>query len=321
MMKRYLNYLESMSEKYILSHGLGDWYDLGPKFPGEAQLTPRALTATSVFFYDAKLLAEMAGLIGENEDATLFRNLSEEIRKSFNKEFFNPQTKVYSTGSQTAYSMPLFFGMVDDSLRNKVTANLVGSIRENKNALTAGDVGYRYLLRVLEQEGYSQLIFDMNSRTGVPGYGYQLSKGATSLTESWAGLRNVSNNHMMLGHLMEWFFSGIGGIRQMKESYAFDHILIAPEIVGDITWADAVIESVHGEISSSWKITGNVFSLTVRIPANCRATIELPQIDPDKINENGIPVRTCENIKVLRSSGSRTFLETGSGEYNFTCQL
>src|SRR5665647_2255314 len=61
MMKRYLNYLESLAEYYILSHGLGDWYDLGPKFPGEAQLTPRALTATSVFFYDAKLLAEMAG--------------------------------------------------------------------------------------------------------------------------------------------------------------------------------------------------------------------------------------------------------------------
>ena len=321
MMKRYLNYLESMSENYILSHGLGDWYDLGPKFPGEAQLTPRALTATSVFFYDAKLLAEMAGLIGENEDAALFRNLSEEIRKAFNKEFFNPQTKVYSTGSQTAYSMPLFFGMVDDSLRNKVTANLVNSIKENKNALTAGDIGYRYLLRVLEQEGYSQLIFDMNSRTDVPGYGYQLSKGATSLTESWAGLRNVSNNHMMLGHLMEWFFSGIGGIRQMTESNAFDHILIAPEIVGDITWADAVIESVHGEISSSWKITGNNFSLTVSIPANCRATIELPQTDPDKIIENGIPVKTSENVKVIRSVGSRTLLETGSGEYNFICHL
>jgi alpha-L-rhamnosidase len=321
MMKRYLNYLESMSEYYILTHGLGDWYDLGPKFPGEAQLTPRALTATSVFFYDAKLLAEMAGLIGEKEDSIAFKNLSEEIRKAFNKEFFNPQTNVYSTGSQTAYSMPLFFGITDDSIRNKVTANLVSSIKENKNALTAGDVGYRYLLRVLEQEGYSQLIFDMNSRTDVPGYGYQLSKGATSLTESWAGLRNVSNNHMMLGHLMEWFFSGIAGIRQMKESIAFDHILIAPEIVGDITWADAAIESVHGEISSSWKIIDNDFSLTVRIPANCKATVELPQSDPDKISENGIPVRSSQNIRTGKISNGRIQLEVGSGEYNFTCPL
>ena len=85
------------------------------------------------------------------------------------------------------------------------------------NALTAGDIGYRYLLRVLEQEGQSQLIYEMNSKTDVPGYGYQLSKGATSLTESWAALKYVSNNHMMLGHLMEWFYSGIGGIRQTSD--------------------------------------------------------------------------------------------------------
>ena len=143
-----------------------------------------------------------------------YNNLAEEIRKAFNTKFFNPVTKVYSTGSQTAYSMPLFFGMVDDSIRNDVVKNLIKSINDNNKALTAGDVGYRYLLRALEQEGQSQLIFEMNSKTDVPGYGYQLSKGATSLTESWAALKYVSNNHMMLGHLMEWFYSGIGGIRQ-----------------------------------------------------------------------------------------------------------
>ena len=37
--------------------------------PGEAQLTPKAVTATSIYFYDAKLLGEMAALIGEKEDA------------------------------------------------------------------------------------------------------------------------------------------------------------------------------------------------------------------------------------------------------------
>ena len=46
-------------------------------------------------------------------------------------------------------------------------------------SLTAGDIGYRYLLRALEQEGQSQLIYEMNSKTDVPGYGYQHSKGAT----------------------------------------------------------------------------------------------------------------------------------------------
>ena len=210
----------------ILSHGLGDWYDLGPKFPGEAQLTPKAVTATSIYFYDAKLLGKMAGLIGEKEDACYFGKLAEEIRKAFNTKFFNPVTKVYSTGSQTAYSMPLFFGMVDDNCKNDVLKNLIKSINDNNKALTAGDIGYRYLLRTLEEAGQSQLIFEMNSKTDVPGYGYQLSKGATSLTESWAALKYVSNNHMMLGHLMEWFYSGIGGIRQAPGSESYDKIII-----------------------------------------------------------------------------------------------
>ena len=321
MMKRYLQYLESMSERNILSHGLGDWYDLGPKFPGEAQLTPKAVTATSIYYYDAKLLSEMALLIGENDDAISFKNKAEEIRQAFNNEFFNAETKIYSTGSQTAYAMPLFYKMVDDSIRKDVVVNLVNSIKENNKALTAGDIGYRYLIRVLEQEGYSRLIFEMNSKRDVPGYGYQLSKGATALTESWAGLRDVSNNHMMLGHLMEWFFSGIGGIRQVEGSKAYDHILIVPEIVGDITWAEASFHSVHGEIRSSWEISDNSFSLTVNIPANCEATIAIPQADPDKISENGVQVKTSESVRVEMISNGRTLLKTGSGEYSFKCQL
>jgi alpha-L-rhamnosidase len=321
MMRKYLEYLGSMAEDNILSHGLGDWYDLGPKFPGEAQLTPKSVTATSIYFYDIKLLAGMAELIGENEDAISYRNLAEEIRQAFNNKFFNPGSKVYSTGSQTAYAMPLFFGMVDDTLKKAVVTNLVNSINQNKKALTAGDIGYRYLLRVLEQEGYSQLIFDMNSKKDVPGYGYQLSKGATSLTESWAGLRDVSNNHMMLGHLMEWFFSGIGGIRQMQGSKAYDHILISPEIVGDITWAETSFQSVHGEISSSWEISDNNFTLKVRIPSNSRATIEIPQADPDKISENGIPVKSSENIVVKKGICGKTLIETSSGEYIYRCPL
>jgi hypothetical protein len=161
----------------------------------------------------------------------------------------------------------------------------------------------------------------MNSRTDVPGYGYQLSKGATSLTESWAGLRDVSNNHMMLGHLMEWFFSGIGGIRQMPGSISFNQILIAPEIIGDITWAETSIQTVHGKISSFWKVSGNDFSLKIKIPANCRATIEMPQIDPEKIRENGIPVNSSENIRIEEISNGRLRLEVSSGEYYFTCPL
>jgi len=317
MMKRYMDYLGTMSQDNILSHGLGDWYDLGPNHPGVAQLTPISVTATSIYFYDAILVATMASLTGENEGAVKYAALAEEIRKSFNAKFLDPLTKVYSTGSQTSSSMPLFFGMVDDSLKQRVADNLVKSIIENKKALTAGDVGYRYLLRALEQEGQSQLIYEMNSKTDVPGYGYQLSKGATALTESWAGLVNVSNNHMMLGHLMEWFYSGLAGIQQATGSKGYEHIIIRPGVVGDITWVEAYYRSIKGEIGSSWKRENGNFSLDVIIPANCTATIVFPEPDPDKILEGDSALKASGSVRNIHIEEGNTYFDIASGKYNF----
>ncbi|HEX2977223.1 MAG TPA: family 78 glycoside hydrolase catalytic domain, partial [Bacteroidales bacterium] len=321
MMQKYISYLNILAPHGILIHGLGDWYDLGPEFPGVAQLTPKSLTATSIYYYDVSLMAKMASLLGQESDSYHYRDLAENIRFAFNKEFFNRDTKVYSTGSQTSYSMPLFFGMVEDSVRSEVVSNLVKSIRAGNNALTAGDVGYRYLLRVLEQEGQSQLIYEMNSRTDVPGYGYQLSKGATALTESWAGLTEVSNNHMMLGHLMEWFYSGPGGIRQADGSKAYDRIIISPEPVGDITWAVTSFNTVHGKIGCSWKIEGGKISLRTDIPVGCKATVMIPFSKKDFIDEGGKPITGLAYVSGVRSSGDKTILEIPSGHYTFTSQI
>ena len=321
MMKRYLKYLSEKSDRYILSHGLGDWYDLGPEFPGEAQLTPKALTATSIFFYDAKLLGEMATLIGEKDDASYFINMAEEIRKAFNAKFFNPVTKVYSTGSQTSYSMPLFFGMVDANFKTDVVKNLIKSINNNEKALTAGDIGYRYLLRTLEEAGQSQIIFDMNSKTDVPGYGYQLSKGATSLTESWAALKYVSNNHMMLGHLMEWFYSGIGGIRQAPGTASYRKIIIYPEAVGNLTWAETTYKTILGDITCNWKIEKNNILMNIKIPVNCSAIVSIPQTNPQYIFENEILINQSKLVKIREVSSFRTLCEIPSGEYNFRAHL
>ena len=317
MMKKYVNYLSGMADKNILSHGLGDWFDLGPRTPGEAQLTPKKLTATSIYFYDIILLSRMAELTGEKADAEYYSKLGEEVRSAFNNEFLNLKTKVYSTGSQTSYSMPLYFGMADDSIRGEVVSNLVKSVIENNKALTAGDIGYRYLLRVLENEGQSQLIFDMNSKRDVPGYGFQLSKGATALTESWAALKYVSNNHLMLGHLMEWFYSGLGGIRQAEGSVAYEKIIIAPEITGDITHAEATVNTINGKIVSSWSIENNTLKMKVRIPVSCKAEIEIPQSSPTEITESGLLLIDSKDIVKFGTKGDKTICEISSGEYIF----
>ena len=276
MMTRYVDYLHSKSKNNILYHGLGDWYDLGPKHPGEAQLTPKALTATSIYYYDLMLVSKVAELLYKDSDIKKYGDLANEVREAFQKKFYNSETGSCSSGSQTSYAMSLYTGILPEQDSEKVFNNLVDSLEQHDYALTSGDIGYHFLVRVLSENGRSDILYKINNRSDSPGYGYQLKKGATSLTESWSALSNVSNNHMMLGHLMEWFYSGLGGIYQADNSIAYGNIIIAPKPVGDIKWSKCSYNSPQGVIATEWELAENTFSLTIEVPKTSSAKIILP---------------------------------------------
>ena len=313
MIQKYVAYLKSKSTNNIVSHGLGDWYDYGPKEPGEAQLTPKALTATAIYYYDVLLLQKMASLLNKKEDELMYKQSERKIKIAFNNTFFNSSTKVYSTGSQTAMAMPLCFGLVEEADRKKVLQNLVDTINKNNKALTAGDVGFHFLVQALDEGGASQLLFDMNNRNDVAGYGYQLANGATALTESWAALEEVSNNHLMLGHIMEWFYSGLAGIDQEKNSIAFNHIKIRPQPVGDISSAAGNFNSPYGWIRTDWKKENKIFLLRIEIPVNTTANVYLPVTIDSSIYLNG--EKLSSNQIKIKDNG--VLVEVGSGKYNF----
>ena len=155
----------------------------------------------------------------------------------------------------------------------------------------------------------------MNNRSDRPGYGYQLKKRATSLTESWAALTNVSNNHMMLGHLMEWFYTGLGGIYQDDNSVAYEKIIIAPKPVGGIRWVKCSFNSPKGIISSKWKIEGDTFNLKVEVPENTVANIILPNTTLSQVVENGKPI--SGNFENAKEKDGNVVVEVGFGNYEF----
>ncbi len=312
MMKRYVDYLDSMSKEHILDYGLGDWFDLGPGNPGYAQLTPIPLTATAIYYYDLALITKMARMLGHDSDYKKYDALSREVRAAFLAKFYNPDTGICATGSQTAYAMSLYTGLIPEKDQEKVLGNLLDVIRNNDYALTSGDIGYHFLVRVLSENGKSDTLYRMNRRSDRPGYGYQLEKGATSLTESWAALPTVSNNHMMLGHLMEWFYSGLGGIYQAENSIAYSDIIIAPKPVADISWVKCTYNSVKGEIISEWKTENGTFSLDITVPENASAKIMMPE---------GFTLSSCESAETGpvasdRTKSGRTAINVQPGKYS-----
>jgi alpha-L-rhamnosidase len=310
MMKKYLGYLQSKDSSRILKQGLGDWYDLGPNRPGVSQLTPSGLTATATYYYATDILRQVAQLLKKNEDAASYKKLAVEIKQSFNKVFFNPSTKQYGSGSQSSNAMALYMGLVDDVNKEAVLNNLITDIKSRNNALTAGDIGYRYVLKVLSDADRGDIIFDMNNRNDVPGYGYQLAHDATALTESWQALPNVSNNHFMLGHIMEWFYEGLAGINQEQGSVGYKTIAIKPQPIGDVKFANAYYQSPYGMIGSDWKKQDDLFQLNVMVPANTTANIYLPATNKSIILQDG------KKVVPLYKFG-KAIIKIGSGNYKF----
>ena len=315
-MKRYVEYLVCKSKDGIVDYGLGDWYDIGPQSPGQAQLTPKALTATAFLWQDADILSKTAYILGRKDDVVKYGELAKHTKESFNNKFFDPVTANYSSGSQCANAIPLVMGLVPEEKRSAVLENLVKDVQTK--GLTAGDVGYRYLLRALADGGRSDVVFALNNQSDKLGYGMQLVKGATSLTEAWDAGHGSSQNHFMLGQINEWFFRNLAGIQIDPEKPGFAHIVIHPTPEGKLTWAGADYDSIHGRISSWWKRSGNEFTLDVSIPPGCTASVFLPTNDAKSIKE-GVTLQNEFQLKERISPGGICSIEIPSGTYHFTC--
>ena len=282
-MKRYIGYLLGRAESGILDYGLGDWFDMGPERPGKAQLTSVALSATAMFYYELTTMQQIALHLGHDADANEFAKTAADVKRAFNRRFATGDERVYENGSQTGLAMALYMDLVTDNTRQQALDALVRDIESRGYALTAGDVGFRYVVQALQQNGRSDIVYLMNHNDSVPGYAYQLKQGATALTESWQAYDNVSNNHLMLGHLMEWLYGALGGITATDN--AWRHIVIAPQMAGGVTWARTSLNTPCGKVSCHWTkglpsddgdLQATSWTVEVSIPEGSDAEVCLP---------------------------------------------
>jgi hypothetical protein len=317
VMQRYAAYLRGKAKNHILSFGLGDWYDIGPKPPGLSQLTSQGLTATATYYQDLTALTQIATLLGKPDDTRLYAQEAEEVKAAFNAALFHPDTDQYDTGSQTANAMPLVLGLVPEGHRQGVLANLVHDIQGRQNHVTAGDVGFHYVVRALTDAGRSDVLYDMLSRTDSPSYGFQIAKGATTLTEAWDMNPNASQNHFMLGHAEEWLYRGLAGIRIDMSKTVPEQIVIAPAFIGRVLSASASFDSALGTIVSGWKQAAGSVDLDLTIPAGARATVVLPVKALSQVSLEGGPLKDSTLASHAEITDGQVRCEIGSGHYHF----
>lgn len=283
-MRAYVDYLSSRAENHLIDFGLGDWYDYGDFRAGFSRNTPVGLVASAHYYMDLCYLSEAAKLVGNDYDRQYYAQLAEEVKDSFNAFYLNEETHSYGSGSQCSNALPLFLQMVPEAQRDAVLKSLTDDIRQHGNRLTTGDVGNRYLFQTLARNGLNELMYTLNNHEEAPGYGFQLKFGATTLTEQWDPRQGSSWNHFMMGQIDEWFFHSLAGIQQQEGTQGYQHLVIRPEVVGDLQQVASTYRTLYGEVKVEWKRTGNEVQLEVSIPTNCSADIYLPHRDePERV--------------------------------------
>jgi len=254
----------------------GDWLALyKPK-------TPIEFIDLAYHAHDARLMAEMAAVLGKKDRADAYTKLAEQLRKRFADLHVNPDGTL-KIANQSTYAMSLFFGLVPKELEAKAAEQLAKLIRDNGNKMTTGFLGTRPLLPALSATGHHDLSGILMQQKEYPSWGYEVENGATTIWERWdsfikgKGVHSPSMNsfsHYAFGAVCEWMFSELGGIDLLEPGY--DLVKIAPRPTGTITNCAVATETRHGKLACSWKLEGDQFHVEFTVPPNTEAAVTLP---------------------------------------------
>lgn len=279
----------------------------GPDAPANAIYPSRhhAQELGTAFIYEGhQKLAEIARILGHEDDAAGYDAFAARIKEKYNARLFDAESGTYLPDDDDGYRqtdnvMPLVFGMVPDSEIERVCAGLVNDVANTwENHISTGAVGTKHVLPALTACGEGELAFKAATNPTYPGWGhlFQTIHGSTNdygdtrivdtHWEAWCWFRarncvddpSRSHNHAFRGTIDDWLYRTVAGIN--RTGVAYRQVEIAPNVLGDLTSAAATIQSPLGSVGSAWKVddTGRM-TLDVQIPVGSTATVRVPVAD------------------------------------------
>jgi alpha-L-rhamnosidase len=329
-MKAWMDYMARrfLHDGIISRDSFGDWC-VPPKKPtvifttDPARLTAGPLLATAYFYHDSRLMEGYAKRLGKLDDAEHFRAQAEALKAAFNKKFLNRKLGQYDNGTETSCVLPLAFGLAPENMRERIFNHLVDKIvNEGRDHIGTGLVGGQYLIRVLTDNGRSDLAYAIASQKTYPSWGYMMEQGATTIWELWNGNTadpemNSRNHVMLVGDLGIWLYENLAGIKSDPSLPGFKHIIMRPHPVGDLSFVKATHLSPYGLIASDWHRDGTTFEWHITVPVNTTATVYVPAKSVDQVFEGGKSAAGVRDIKFIGMENGRAIFDIGSGNYHF----
>ncbi|PKA97832.1 alpha-L-rhamnosidase [Flavobacteriaceae bacterium MAR_2009_75] len=322
-MEKFMEFQADASTNFIRPGGGNNWGD----WLAVDEETSKGYIGASFYGYDAKLMAEIAEVLGRKQDAQKYRDLFENIKKAFSEKYILPDGRT-TEDTQTTYALALYFDLFPENLAEKGAARLAEKIEKNSFKFSSGFLGTKHVMLALSKYGYHDLAYKLFKQTEYPSWGYSVENGSTSIWERWNSYtKNDGENsdlnakmnsfsHYAFGSVAEWMFLHAAGIG--TEDGGYRNIRIKPDISKEVDFINGSYKSINGTITSSWKWQGNKVIMTVNIPVNTKAKVHIPIENISDLREGNKKIAKVPSIKVVTTNEKEAILEIGSGTYSFS---
>ena len=332
-MTAWLDYLDRTNPDGLrtrdLRNNYGDWLCIPSDTTFRTHSPMKNLLATAYWADDAAKMARMARELGRAAEASRFEAMFERVRDAFQREFVRPDGQL-TVELQTAYIVALTFNLLPAEVRARAAERLVENIRDLDWHLSTGFIGISHLNPTLTLEGHADVAYRLLLQETYPSWLYPVLHGATTIWERWNGWTHQdgffnpqmnSFNHYSLGSVGEWLYRHVAGIELDPDVPGFQRFVLKPYISSGLEYARAAYQTMHGQVESHWKRSGDQFSWSIRVPANTRARVSVPTEPDSPIFESGVPLARVNGLDPVGAEPGYFVCEAAAGSYTFTSTL
>lgn len=280
----------------------GDWLALDGEVPGlPTGKTDEDYIASVYYYASSKIVAETAKLLGKVDDADKYDKLSQNILKAIRDEYITNNGRL-AIDTQTAYALALYFNLVPDDQRSRVTQDLVARLHKDNDHLKTGFVGTPFINQVLSENGEHKLAMKIFMQEDYPSWLYAVKLGATTVWERWNSVMEDGSmnpegmnslNHYSIGAVMEWAYKYVLGIH--KHSVGYQEIEFAPMFDYRLKHVKGHYDSSYGRFAVEYQIESDeqhTIKVNLEVPDGVTVKINLPRANKVKVNgqemDNGL---------------------------------
>jgi alpha-L-rhamnosidase len=333
--RRWIEYIHGQNPNLIWEKGrhndYNDWLNgdtlIAEGWPTKGGEVPHEVFATAFWANSTRIVAQMAEVLGLQDDAERYRTLHRDIRNAFIQRFVQADGSIHGN-TQAGYALALHFDLVPDELRPKVVEKLIAAIEAYGWRISTGIQSTHRMMLELTRAGRTDIAYRLMMYRGFPSWLYSVDNGATTIWERWDGYvkgRGFQNpgmnsfNHWALGAVGEWMVKTIVGLRPQPDAVGWNRFVVAPEPGGGLTSADASYRALPGMISVAWRIREGRFELDVTVPPNASATVRLPCAVAEGVREGNRAIGAAPGVRMVGVQDGRLTVEVTSGSYRFVC--